>query len=252
MSSPLQPYFPYIASFIFFSAYSVLYKNNPIYKFTTNLVIGVAAGYAMASMIDTWYRQVYLGMWTTQGVFKPEYIWIWVLGALYFFIFVPRLISIYRAASIFTVTVGMGVSLPYGAATIWASTQSYAWNAFSGFFPAPGAAPVSSLVGAGRLVAAVAFGLALSYFFFTAVLDKPTAPFRKLGRVVLLTYTAMNIAMVSVGKISLTQWQVLNAIQGVPPTWFIPIGMFIIILIDHFIFPFNKLMPGKSAAKKET
>ena len=237
MASPIAPLFPYISAFVFFSAFSMLYKNNPIYRFTTYLMLGVGVGYGIASMIDTWYRSVYLAMWDKSGNFLYTYLYVWILGALYFFIFVPRLISIYRAASIFTLTVGMGISLPYGAATIWASTQSYAWNALK----APG-----------PFVAAVSFGLAISYFLFTARLDKPTAPFRYLGRMVLLTYTAMCIAMVAVGKISLTQFQVLNAIQGIPPTWPIPIGIFLICMIDHFVFPLKNLVPGAAEKKQST
>lgn len=97
MTSPLAPYFPYIASFVFFSCYTVLYKNNPVYRFTTNLIIGVFAGYNISSMIDTWYRSVYLAMWDKQGNFLYTYLYVWVLGALYFFIFIPRLISVYRS-----------------------------------------------------------------------------------------------------------------------------------------------------------
>lgn len=230
--SPIAFLFPYIASFVFFTAFSVLYKNNPVYKFTTNLIVGVGAGYVIASMIDAWYRSVYLSMWDKSGNFVPTMILPWILGALYFFIFIPKLRNVYRAASIFTLTVGMGITLPYGAATIWASTQSYAWKA---------------LTGIGPFVAAVAFACGISYFLFTSRLDKPTSPFRKVGRMVLLVYTAMNISMVAVGKISLTQWQVLNAIQGVPPTWYIPVGLFFIILIDHFVFPLKRLIPSRGA-----
>jgi hypothetical protein len=161
------------------------------------------------------------------GTFNSVLLLPWIIGIGYIFIFVPRLINVYRAVAILTMTVGIGVVLPYGPAIMWTATKSYAENALRGFGP---------------FVAAVSYGLALSYFLFTSAVEKPTAPFRRAGRVVLLIYTAMCISMTALGKINLIQWKVLDTIQGVPPTWWIPLLMFLVILIDHFVYPLRSLV----------
>jgi len=53
-----------------------------------------------------------------------------------------------------------------------------------------------------------------------------------------VVYTAMCISMTALGKLNLVQWKVLDALYGVPSTWFIPVGIFVLILIDAFGFKF--------------
>jgi hypothetical protein len=71
--------------------------------------------------------------------------------------------------------------------------------------------------------------------------------FRKLGRVVLLIYTAMTITTTALGKINLVQWKVLDTLQGVPATWWIPALMFIVMLVDNF-YPLKNLIGRGSEA----
>ncbi|MEM2942645.1 MAG: hypothetical protein QXT81_04410, partial [Candidatus Bathyarchaeia archaeon] len=242
MPSPIAPLMPYLHTFVFFAAYSVLYKNNPMYRFVQSLIVGVGAGYLLVAQIDAFKRGVVMQMFTG-GTLNPVMILPWILGIGYIFIFIPRLINIYRAVSILTLTVGIGVVLPYGPAIFWTATQGYAKNALN--FISQGL-NVATL---GSFVAAAAYGLALSYFFFTSVADKPTAPFRRVGRIVLLIYAAMCIVMTALGKINLVQWKVLDTIQGVPPTWWIPLLMFIGMLIDHFVYPLRNLVSRAPEAR---
>jgi hypothetical protein len=236
---------PYLHTFVFFAAYSVLYKNNPMYRFVQSLVVGISAGYLLVAQIDAFNRGVVAQMFPG-GTLNPIMLLPWILGIGYIFIFVPRLINIYRAVSILTLTVGIGVVLPYGPAIFWTATQGYAQNAFN--FVRQGL----SVATLGALVAAVSYGLGLSYFFFTSATDKPTAPFRRAGRVVLLVYTAMTIVMTALGKINLVQWKVLDTIQGIPPTWWIPLLMFIVMLIDHFVYPLRNLVSRAPEAAART
>jgi hypothetical protein len=237
MASPIEPFMPYLNTFIFFSAYTVLYKNNPVYRFTQSLIVGVGAGYLLMANINAFYRSV-ASQTFVDGSLNTSMLIPWILGIGYLCIFVPRLIDVYRAVSILTLTVGMGVVLPYGPALFWTVTKTYSRNALN--FLAEG----FSVATFGSLITAIAYVLGLSYFFFTDVASRPTTQFRKLGRVVLLVYTAMTITTTALGKINLIQWKVLDTLNGVPSTWWIPALMFIIMLIDHY-YPLKNLM-GKT------
>ncbi len=240
MVSPIEPLMPYLNTFIFFAAYTVLYKNNPMYKLTQSLIVGVGAGYLLISNIDAFNRGVVMNMFV-DGNINFAMILPWVMGLAYLCIFIPKLINVYRGVSILTLTVGMGVVLPYGPALFWTTTVGYAQNALN--FLSEGFS-VSTF---GQFLTAVCYALGLSYFFFTDYAAKPTTTFRKLGRVVLLVYTAMTITTTALGKINLVQWKVLDTLQGVPATWWIPALMFIVMLIDNF-YPLGNLIGQGSKA----
>ena len=230
MVSPIEPLMPYLGALVFFGAYSVLYKDNPLYRFIQSLVVGIGAGYLFVSQIMMVQRVI------LPQLSDPSVALALVMGLAFFCIFIPRLISVYRAASILVLTVGIGIVLPMGVAIIWTVTLSYAKNLFAGLGP---------------LVTGVCYVLGLSYFLFTSVAEKPTAPFRSLGRVVLLVYAAMCISMTALGKLAMIQWMVLDAIWGIPSTWQIPIGIFILMLIDAFVYPLRNLVPRAKAAEAE-
>ncbi len=233
MPSPIDPFMPYLNTFIFFAIYTTLYKNNPIYRIAQSLVVGAGAGFLIVSQVDAYQRGVVAQMFVG-GSFNWTMLIPWILGLAYLCIFVPSLINVYRAVSILTLAVGMGVVLPYGPALFWTLSQGYAQNAFkflSGF----------NLQTFGQLVTAIAYVAGLSYFLFTDAASGPTTTIRKGGRLVLLIYTAMTIATVALGKINLVQWKVLDAIQGIPSTWWIPAIMLVVMVIDHF-YPLKQFL----------
>jgi hypothetical protein len=233
MPSPIEPFMPYLNTFIFFAIYTTLYKNNPVYRIAQSLVVGAGAGFLIVSQIDAYQRGVVSQMFVG-GSFNWAMLIPWIMGVAYLCIFVPSLINIYRAVSILTLAVGMGVVLPYGPALFWTLSQGYAQNALNllkGF----------NVQSFGQLVTAIAYVAGLSYFLFTDAASRPTTTLRKGGRIVLLIYTAMTIATVALGKINLVQWKVLDAIQGIPSTWFIPAIMLIVMLIDNF-YPLKQIL----------
>jgi len=232
MPSPIEPFMPYLNTFVFFAAYSVLYKDNPIYRFVQNLVVGVGAGYLFMMQVGQIQRLL-----IPAGA-QPMAIIAWVMGLSFFCIFIPGLINLYRAASIVVMTVGIGLVLPYGVAITYTATLGYAQRLFTS---------------AGWFVAGISYALGMSYFLFTGRLEKPTAPFRAAGRVVLLVYTAMCISMTALGKLNLVKWKTLDALYGVPATWWIPVGIFVLCLIDAFVYPFlgvRKLYVVEAEEKK--
>lgn len=231
MASPLEPIMPYLNTLVFFGAYSVLYKDNPLYRFVQSLVVGIGAGYLFVTQIWMVQRNILPQLSMADAVLAL------VMGLAFLCIFVPQLINVYRAASILVMTVGIGIVLPMGVAITWTATLGYAKGLFTGLGP---------------FVTGVCYALGLSYFLFTGVAERPTAPLRYLGRVVLLVYTAMCISMTALGKLNLIQWKVLDALWGIPATWQIPIGIFILILIDAFVYPLRNLVPGSKAAKEKS
>ncbi len=208
---------PYLNTFVFFAAYSVLYKDNPMYRFVQSLVVGVGAGFLFMAQINVIQRMLIPALPQVFAIIGL------IMGLAFFCIFIPGMVNVYRAASIIVMTVGIGLVLPYGVAITYTATLGYAQRLFTGLGP---------------FVAGTCYALGMSYFLFTGRLAKPTAPFRAAGRLVLLVYTAMCISMTALGKLNLVQWKVLDALFGVPPTWWIPIGIFVLCLIDAFVFPF--------------
>lgn len=234
MASPIEPFMPYLNTFIFFAAYTVLYKHNPVYRIAQSLIVGVGAGYLFVSQLNAFNRTV-ASQTFVDGQLNASMIAPWIIGIGYLAIFSQKTINIYRFMSILTLTVGMGVALPYGPAVFWTVTKSYAENAFN--FITDGI----SVASIGAVVTALSYIFGLSYFFFSDVASKPTEIPRKLGRIVLLIYTAMTIVTTALGKVNLVQWKMLDAIQGVPATWWIPALMFVAMLIDHF-YPLKNLI----------
>ena len=68
MASPIEPLMPYLNTFIFFAAYSVLYKNNPMYKLAQSLVVGVGAGYLLVANIDAFNRGVIMNTFVNGNI----------------------------------------------------------------------------------------------------------------------------------------------------------------------------------------
>jgi len=244
MPSPIDPLMPYLNTFIFFAAYTVLYKNNPVYRFAQSLIVGVSAGYLIVANVNNFYNNA-VTLMIKQGPTTTTVL-AWIIGVCFVFVFFPRLINIYRGAAILVMTVGIGMQLPYGPALFWSLTQGYAKNAFN--IATQGVTYAS----VGALGAAIAFGLGLSYFFFTDRVDKPTAIFRRGGRIVLLIYAALCIVLTALGMVNQVQWKTLDSINGVPPTWFIPIGLFLLCVIDAFVFPLRRLVSRAPVAEAKT
>ena len=234
MASPIEPFMPYLNTFIFFGAYTILYKNNPIYRLTQSLILGVGAGYLFVSQIDAFQRTVIANTFV-EGALNIEVVLAWIMGLAYLTIFSQRTVGIYRTVSIIAITVGMGIALPYAPAVFWTSTLAYGQNAFN--FLNQGL----SVATLGNFVTAIAYATGISYFFFTDKASKPTVIPRKMGRLVLLIYTSISIVTAALGKVNLVQWKMLDAIQGYPPTWWIPALMFVIMLVDHF-YPLKRLI----------
>ena len=234
MASPIEPLMPYLNTFIFFAAYTILYKHNPVYRIAQSLIVGVGTGYLFVSQVEAFNRTVATQTFV-DGQLRPAMLIPWIIGIGYLAIFSQKTIGIYRIMSVLTLTVGMGVALPYGPAVFWTVTKSYAENAFN--FVTEGL----SVASIGALVTALSYIFGISYFFFTEYASKPTETPRKLGRLVLLIYTAITIVTTALGKVNLVQWKMLDAIQGVPATWWIPGLMFVAMLVDHF-YPLKNLI----------
>lgn len=234
MASPITPFMPYLNTFIFFAAYTILYKHNPIYRLAQSLMVGVGAGYLFISQVDAFNKNV-ASQTFVDGNLNVGMLLPWIIGISYLTIFSQKTIDIYRTVSIVAVMVGMGIALPYAPAVFWTSTLSYGQNAFN--FIGDGI----SVATIGNLVTAISYSCGISYFLFTETASKPTVIPRKLGRLVLLIYTAITIVTAALGKVNLIQWKMLDAIQGYPATWWIPALLFIAMLVDNF-YPLKNLI----------
>jgi len=78
----------WIAALLTLGIYSFLYKDNPVYKVTEAIFIGVSAGYyAIVYFFDSIYKKFWLGAVTSD---QPDW-WLWG-GAILGILFLTRLI----------------------------------------------------------------------------------------------------------------------------------------------------------------
>lgn len=100
----------FIAAGLTLCIYSLLYKDNPFYKFAEHLFVGIAAGY---TIVIAWHQTIVRLIWhpmRTEGNFAvliPT-----AIGLLMFSRFTPKYRWLIRWPLAFTIGVGAGASIP--------------------------------------------------------------------------------------------------------------------------------------------
>ncbi len=126
----------WISALLSLAIFSFLYKDNPFYKFAEHVFVGAANGYAVTfywhnilvpSLFDPLFRQG-----------KLLYIISFVIGALYFTRFIPRVSWLVRIPIAITIGYYTGASIPAGIqaniikqiqGTILTSANFQSWHA---------------------------------------------------------------------------------------------------------------------------
>lgn len=126
----------WISALLSLAIFSFLYKDNPFYKFAEHIFVGAANGYAVTfywhnilvpSLFDPLFRQG-----------KLLYIISFVIGALYFTRFIPRISWLVRIPIAITIGYYTGASIPAGIqaniikqiqGTILTSANFQSWHA---------------------------------------------------------------------------------------------------------------------------
>jgi hypothetical protein len=216
----------YFGTLCFFGIFTQMYRNNPLYRYITAIVVGLAGAQVMTTNIIS----INDGM--VQKLIGGDYsmIVVLLLGIGYFMIFIPRLINIYRAVTIISVGLGFGLALPYSMSTAWATAIKFGTGGFTSVF---------------GFITLVCFLSSMTYFIFARFTEGPLRYPRALGRVVLFTYVAMMLAQMVLGDLNMVQYVMLQTLSW--GTWWVPVIMIVVIAVGHFV-GWDKL--GIAAAEK--
>jgi len=87
------------------AVYSILYRENPVFRFFEHLFVGLATGYSVQTVIS----QILVPQWGKPLVVEGKWYWIFALlvGAMFYFVYSKRQVWIARWA--------MGLFIGFGA-----------------------------------------------------------------------------------------------------------------------------------------
>lgn len=196
----------WVAAFLTLGIYSFLYRDNPWYKLSEAIFVGVSAGYWVVVLFwDNFYSKFWLG--------RVDDPWLWVgavLGFLMLLRLVPKIgwISRWPLAFIVGATAGLWM-MNYFASNIMAQVQ----NTIMPLFGAGYTASFGAIVG--NIVIVVGTFSGLVYFFFSKAHTGAFGATARLGIwFIMITfgasfgYTVMSRMSLLIGRIDflLTDW----------------------------------------------
>lgn len=231
MSSLVDTALLYLSAIVFFSVYSVLYKANPLYRAIVSVVVGVGAAQVLLLNFNAIYNTsiLALGDITKTQAFYTAALAI-IVGLLYFTFFIPRLRPLYRSIIIITAGMELGIAISYAVSSLWGSVFNYGTTAFN-------SVP--------QFITMVAFALALSYFLFGKMLQKPIRPFRDVGRLILILYAAMTLPQMIIADLNMAQYFLIDSIRF--GTWWIG-GSILLAILLYAIY--SRTRPTKTVLAK--
>lgn len=162
----------WVAALLTLCAYSILYKENPFYRFAESTVIGFGVGYGFCRTIDSLRRLTYIN-WLEGNYISIIPV---LLGLTLYMRFIPKYRWVQRTALAFATGVGMGLG-------IQRAVHSQLILQISGALtPIP-----SDLVGAFTwIVTTVGTITVLLYFVFAHLKSESIQPVRTTGRYLLM------------------------------------------------------------------
>lgn len=162
----------WLAAFATLGIYSILYKENPIYRFFEHLFIGLGLGWTLFII----WKDILHPKWWTPMVVDGKWYWIFamVIGSLYYFIYSPRFA--WMARLVISTLMGLTAGLVFKSfAGIYIPQIEASFRAVR-FSP-------SIATGLNNLLSTIILVSVLVYFLFTISHEKqPLAGVSKLGR----------------------------------------------------------------------
>lgn len=197
----------WIASILTLAIYSFLYRDNPIYRFSESLLIGISVGFLLVTTFDTTllpkaFEPVgkgFIGISESGGINSfAIFIWILipvVLGFLMFTRFVPKYAWMSRVALALYIGFGAGASIP-------ANMQSYILRQIDATIrPFLNIDSFWSLVNA--LIVLVGLISTLFYFFFSKEQKGAFGKITRLGTFYLMIFFGATFGYTVMARISL-------------------------------------------------
>lgn len=162
----------WLAAFATLGIYSILYKENPIYRFFEHLFIGLGLGWTLFTI----WKDILQPKWWTPMVIEGRWYWIFamIIGSLYYFIYSSRFA--WMARLVISTMMGLTAGLVFKSfAGIYIPQIEAAFRAVR-FSP-------SVVAGLNNLLSTIILVSVLVYFLFTISHEKqPLAGISKLGR----------------------------------------------------------------------
>jgi hypothetical protein len=162
----------WLAALATLGIYSILYKENPIYRFFEHLFIGLGLGW---TIFEAW-KDILQPKWWTPMVIEGKWYWIFafVIGSLYYFIFSPRFA--WMARLVISTMMGLTAGLVFKVITALYIPQIEASFRPITFIP-------SIARGINNLLSTIILLCVILYFLFTISHEKqPLAGASKVGR----------------------------------------------------------------------
>lgn len=228
--SMLAPIFPLITAVTFFSTLTVFYKDNPVYRVILNIITGVALAQSMLVMI----QNIQTTTWASLMKGDLMQIIVIALGLLFFTLFIPSLKGLYRTIIIITAAVGLGLGITNQMYLSVMQVQSFASLATTSIL---------------WFLSLLVYIFTFTYYIFGEKFAKTLGAPRKIGRFLLLSYTAMLIPMQILGKANIVEYMVLRINDD--GTMWIGVVFLVIVMIDA-VYGIRKLFGMKQPTKIST
>ncbi len=162
----------WLAAIATLGIYSILYKENPFYRFFEHLFIGLGLGWTIFAV----WKDILHPKWWTPMVVEGRWYWIFamIIGSLYYFIFSPRFA--WMARLVISTMMGLTAGLVFKSfAAIYIPQIEASFRAVR-FSP-------SLAGGLNNLLSTLILLSVLIYFLFTISQERqPLSTLSKLGR----------------------------------------------------------------------
>ncbi len=196
----------------FFGLFSAAYKRTWIYSLLSNLLLGVSLGYMVVSQVQLVQNNIITRITGGESI----YIIAVILGLLYFTAAFTKLKAIYRAVTVVTLSIGLGLTLYISMVNVWDWVVNIAGKAFTGLAP---------------FLAMFFLATGISNFLFSKHLERgPLKASRTIGRIGLLAYSAYFLGTYLSGMTARMLFYILQINKG--NAWWVPYIIFAGIVID--------------------
>ena len=194
---PIERWVIWFAAICTLGIYTVLYRENPIFRFFEHVLVGLSLGYGIlvtwTDALLPWWWQPFAGTATAHG--QWGYIFVPLAGAMFYFIFTPRLAWIAR------LIIGAFFGLGAGAALKGFFPQ-YAPQVTSSFKPL--LTHQAPYVIINHWVFLITLVAVMSYFFFSVTRQvRSLAASAGLGRWLLMIAFGAIFGSTVMGRLSL-------------------------------------------------
>lgn len=201
----------WVAALLTLAIFSFIYRDNPLYRFAEHLFVGISAGYGIAVY---WHNSVYPNV--VAHILEGKYLYVipFLLGMLYFAIFIPKFRYFIRWPIAFLLGVGSGVAIP-------ASFKARIIDQVGGTVLREPSAYASTGLFLNAVILFLGVLAVLSYFFFSREHKGALRLSSRIGIIFLMIgfgaafgYTVMARVSLLIGRINflLTDW--LGIIHG--------------------------------------